>query len=157
MGRAAVQGIRGCGGDGSRARVSGSIRDPVHAPKEQIVTSTKPMNLVGGLTVVLVALAFAAGCGSSGSAPSSAGGSGKAATVGVASSNLGDILVNSAGRTLYLFEKDSGAKSDCNGACAAAWPPLVDTGKATVGSGADAAKLGTTTRSDGALQVTYQG
>jgi len=118
---------------------------------------TKPLNLKGGLAVGLVALFLAAGCGSTSGAQSPTGANGKAATVGVASTNLGDILVNSAGRTLYLFQKDSGTQSACTGACAAAWPPLLDKGKATVGSGADASKLGTTTRSDGTVQVTYQG
>jgi predicted lipoprotein with Yx(FWY)xxD motif len=74
-----------------------------------------------------------------------------------ASPDLGDILVNSTGRTLYLFQKDSGTQSACTGACAAAWPPLLDKGKLTAGSGADASRLGTTTRSDGADQVTYNG
>jgi predicted lipoprotein with Yx(FWY)xxD motif len=58
---------------------------------------------------------------------------------------------------LYLFRGDSGTKSTCFGACAAAWPPLQAAGKPTVGRGADAALLGTTTRSDGEQQVTYNG
>jgi predicted lipoprotein with Yx(FWY)xxD motif len=72
-------------------------------------------------------------------------------------SNLGKILVNSQGRTLYLFQKDSGTTSSCTGACAAAWPPLRANGQPTVGSGANASMVGTTTRSDGNPQVTYNG
>src|SRR3954464_1197211 len=77
------------------------------------------------------------------------------ATVGVASSGLGSILVDSRGRALYLWLADTGAKSTCSGACAAALPPLLTTGTPTAGSGAQASLLGTTKRSDGAEQVTY--
>jgi predicted lipoprotein with Yx(FWY)xxD motif len=78
------------------------------------------------------------------------------ATVVVAQTSLGQILQDAQGRTLYLFKKDTGTTSECNGACAAAWPPL-QANQPTAGSGADAAKLGATTRSDGSKQVTYNG
>jgi predicted lipoprotein with Yx(FWY)xxD motif len=78
-------------------------------------------------------------------------------TVQVRNTRLGKILVNSRGQTLYLFKKDSGKKSKCFGACANAWPPLRANGKPTVGSGAHASMVGTTARSDGARQVTYNG
>ncbi|HEX3540217.1 MAG TPA: hypothetical protein VHT75_07190 [Acidimicrobiales bacterium] len=83
--------------------------------------------------------------------------SGQPATVGVTSTALGQILVNSNGRTLYLFQGDSGTTSNCSGACASAWPPLRVGGAASVGSGANASLLGSTPRSDGAAQVTYNG
>jgi len=70
---------------------------------------------------------------------------------------LGRILVDSTGRTLYLFKADSGAKSACFGACAVAWPPLRTGGKPVSGNGASAALLGSIPRSDGARQVTYDG
>jgi predicted lipoprotein with Yx(FWY)xxD motif len=82
---------------------------------------------------------------------------GRPATVGVRNDNLGTILVNSQGHTLYLFQKDSGTQSACTGACASAWPPLRVNGKPTVGSGADSSLVGTATRSDGKPQVTYNG
>jgi len=65
--------------------------------------------------------------------------------------------VDSQGRTLYLFGKDTGTQSECTGACASAWPPLTAAGKSTVGGGADASLVGSTTRSDGNRQVTYAG
>jgi predicted lipoprotein with Yx(FWY)xxD motif len=83
--------------------------------------------------------------------------SGPPATVKVASGGLGNILVDSQGRTLYLFLKDAGTTSACTGACATAWPPLRDMGTPTAGSGADASMLGTAPRPDGAAQVTYNG
>ena len=70
---------------------------------------------------------------------------------------LGNILVDSQGRTLYLFTRDSGTMSECSGACAVNWPPLRATGKPTIGSGADASLVSTTSRSGGAKQVTYNG
>ena len=71
--------------------------------------------------------------------------------------SLGKILVDSQGRTLYLFQADKGTKSACTGACAVAWPPVRASGKPVAGSGITASKLGTTARSDGKPQVTYNG
>ena len=71
--------------------------------------------------------------------------------------SLGKVLVDSSGRTLYLFGKDRGGRSACSGACAQNWPPAVVSGKPTAGNGVKASKLGTTTRSDGKRQVTYNG
>jgi predicted lipoprotein with Yx(FWY)xxD motif len=105
----------------------------------------------------LVALAVA-GCGggsnSSASADPTTHGS---ATVDVANTSLGKILVDSKGRTLYLFKKDSGTKSTCFAACAANWPPLRVTSKPTVSKGLTASRAATTKRSDGKPEVTYNG
>ena len=82
--------------------------------------------------------------------------SGKAATgpvVSASSTSLGRILVDTRGRTLYLFDNDKNGKSACAGKCATFWPPLI--GKAHAGTGAKASLLGTTRRADGRLQVTY--
>ena len=81
----------------------------------------------------------------------------RSTTVKVARTNLGRILVNSSGRTLYLFKKDTGRKSTCYGQCAEFWPPLKAGGKPKAGSGARASKIGTTKRRDGTRQVTYNG
>ena len=81
----------------------------------------------------------------------------KGAVVSTAKTSLGRVLVNSNGRTLYLFSRDSGTTSECSGACAVNWPPLRVTGKPTIGSGAKASLIATTTRADGARQVTYNG
>ena len=70
---------------------------------------------------------------------------------------LGRILVDSRGRTLYLFEKDKSRKSLCSGSCATFWPPLLTSGKPWVGAGVKAALLGTIKRVGGARQVTYRG
>ena len=77
------------------------------------------------------------------------------ALVSTAKTSLGRILVNSSGRTLYLFGKDKNGKSSCSGMCASFWPPLITTGKPRAGTGAKASLLGTTKRADGRMQVTY--
>lgn len=76
-------------------------------------------------------------------------------TVATASSAHGQILVDEAGMTLYVFDSDEGSTSTCYDGCAQTWPPLE--GPADAGDGADAALLGTTTRDDGTVQVTYDG
>ena len=82
---------------------------------------------------------------------------GTPATVRVKKTNLGKILVDSKGRTLYLFLADTGTTSTCSDACAANWPPLQVNGTPKVGKGAKASLAGTTQRSDGTSQVTYNG
>jgi predicted lipoprotein with Yx(FWY)xxD motif len=79
----------------------------------------------------------------------------KGAVVSTAKTSLGRIIVNSSGRTLYLFEKDRNGKSACSGQCAVFWPPLITSGKPSVAGGAKASLIGTTRRADGHLQVTY--
>ena len=122
------------------------------------MTRSRPIGLLAAAAVPLVALA-AAGCGSSGgsSTATANASSGSSATVSVANTGLGKILVDSQGKTLYLFKQDSGTKSTCSGGCAAAWPPLRTSGKPTAGGGAKASLLGTIPRSDGKPQVTYNG
>jgi len=80
-----------------------------------------------------------------------------AATLSVGSTGVGKILVGENSRTLYLFEKDKGPTSTCNGACAAAWPPFTSAGKPKAGTGVDTAKLTTSKRSDGKMQLVYAG
>jgi predicted lipoprotein with Yx(FWY)xxD motif len=78
-------------------------------------------------------------------------------TIEVRNTRLGKILVDSHGRTLYLFKKDPRGKSACSGECAKFWPPLRVGGRPTAGRGISAAKVGTISRSDGTRQVTYNG
>ena len=121
------------------------------------------------LAVPMAAVAvIAAGCGGGGAG----GGSGSAyggtskpaaaktaggAALAMRTTELGPTLVDSQGRTLYLFEKDKTTASACNGACASVWPPLTTNGRPQAQAGISAAKLGTTKRTDGKLEVTYGG
>ena len=127
----------------------------------------RPITLLAGAAVPVTALAVAAfgGGGASAATLSAVAASSPPATISAAKrtvnvrrTGLGKILVDSRGRTLYLFKKDSRGKSRCSGACAIAWPPLLRaSGKPTVGRGARASKVGTIKRSDGRRQVTYNG
>jgi predicted lipoprotein with Yx(FWY)xxD motif len=90
------------------------------------------------------------------SAPASSGGG--TGVVSVADNpKLGSILVDSKGNTLYYFLKDKNGKSSCYGACAGVWPPYTTSGSPKGEKGAQASKLGTTKRTDGSTEVTYNG
>jgi predicted lipoprotein with Yx(FWY)xxD motif len=78
-------------------------------------------------------------------------------SVDISKSAFGRILVDSKGRTLYDFPPDTHGASTCYGACAALWPPLTTVGKPHAGAGVSASLLGTTKRTDGKLEVTYNG
>jgi predicted lipoprotein with Yx(FWY)xxD motif len=119
---------------------------------------TRRISFLGAAAVLLLIALAVAGCGGGSDTATPTTSSGSAATIGVANEgDLGKILVDSQGRTLYLFQKDSGTKSACTGACAVDWPPLRTGGKPTEGDGADASLVGTTSRPDGKRQVTYNG
>jgi len=77
------------------------------------------------------------------------------ATIVVASTDLGDILQDSDGRTLYLFNPDAQGDPTCYDDCASSWPAFVE--EVGAGDGVDASMLSTATRTDGAVQVTYNG
>lgn len=79
------------------------------------------------------------------------------ATVSLRKTKLGPVLVNSRAHTLYLFAKDRNGRSSCAGSCARFWPPVLSQGKPSGGPGINASLLRTTRRSNGSLQVTYNG
>ena len=80
------------------------------------------------------------------------------ATINVADvGTYGSVLVNGDGMPLYVFSMDTGGTSACTGNCTADWMPLASQGSPTAGDGVDATKLGTITRDDGSMQVTYNG
>jgi predicted lipoprotein with Yx(FWY)xxD motif len=131
---------------------------------------TKRLSPLAAATAVALSAMAIAACGSgssskqtttgasvpgASSAPSST--SASSGTVDLAKRSLGPILIDSQGRTLYLWQADTGAKSTCTGACASAWPPLLTTGTPTAGSGVSSSLLGTTKRANGSEQVTYSG
>lgn len=70
---------------------------------------------------------------------------------------LGQILVDSAGKTVYLFVADKSTASTCYTSCAQLWPPVLTTGAPVAGTGVQASLLGTTTRTDGTTEITYAG
>lgn len=71
---------------------------------------------------------------------------------------LGSFLQDENGMTLYMYTKDTPNTSTCyDDTCTASWLPLLTTGDPVALDGIDASKLGTTTRTDGSMQVTYFG
>ena len=84
-----------------------------------------------------------------------------AATVKVAQSDSnGPILVDGDGFALYVFMSDTqnGTSSACTDEeCTTEWPPLTTTAAPVAGEGATQDLLGTITRDDGTMQVTYNG
>jgi predicted lipoprotein with Yx(FWY)xxD motif len=115
----------------------------LRTPRFALVTSAAALVAVAALAFLLLHPMGGDAAGSSG--PS----------VSTASTSLGRILVNSGGRTLYMFSKDKNDKSACAGMCAKFWPPLIAAGKPRALAGARASLLGTTKRADGRMQVTY--
>src|SRR5712691_12139867 len=103
----------------------------------------------------MVASVLVAGCGSS--SPSTSPAATGTAIAVATNSKLGQILVDGKGITVYLFVKDTGQSSTCYTSCAQVWPPVLTSGPPQAGTGATASLLGTTTRTDGKLEVTYAG
>ena len=117
------------------------------------------MPLSRSLTAAALTAAAAASLALPGGAPAHgvAAAVAPSASLGVAPSSLGRILVDSHGKTLYLWAHDKGHTSTCNGQCAKYWPPLVTSAKPKASAGARGALLGTSRRADGRTQVTYDG
>ena len=78
------------------------------------------------------------------------------ARLGVVDSPFGRVVADRHGEALYLFDRERNGKSECYGACAKAWPPLLTEGRPAA-AGAKGDLLGTTRRADGKVQVTYAG
>ena len=103
---------------------------------------------LSGLGLVLLVVA-AAGAGAP--AATSSGG-----TVALKTGKVGNVtvLTTAKGLTVYTFAADSPGKSNCYGDCAAYWPPVTGSPSAAPGI---PGTFGTTTRTDGTKQVTWNG
>jgi predicted lipoprotein with Yx(FWY)xxD motif len=109
------------------------------------------------LTLALVALVAVAGSFAS-SPVARAGQKASSATLTIRSTRFGRILFDGRGRALYAFTRDRrGGRSQCYGACAAAWPVYFAKGKPVAGKGVRQSLVGMTRRRDGRLQITYDG
>lgn len=112
-----------------------------------------PLRIASGALVAAAVLVAAPASGLAGALHAT-----KAATVQTKKvKKLGTILVNSKGRTLYMFVPDHRKKVTCKGQCAAVWPPLkVKKGqKPTAGGAAKQSLLGTDANPGGGKVVTY--
>ncbi|TCO44301.1 putative lipoprotein with Yx(FWY)xxD motif [Kribbella antiqua] len=98
---------------------------------------------------------YGGGSSSSSSSASQAGGAAKLATAEI--SGLGKVVVDGNGKTVYVFDKDTSGKSNCEGDCLAKWP-AVAAGEGTPQlDGVDASLVSTVTRSDGSKQLALGG
>jgi predicted lipoprotein with Yx(FWY)xxD motif len=77
--------------------------------------------------------------------------------VKAADSQYGQVLFDGDDQAIYYFGKEKSTTSECYGACAEAWPPVLTEGQPRAAGAVDAAKLGTSRRDDGSTQVTYAG
>ncbi len=127
-------------------------------------TSPRPRLALGGL--LLGSLLIVAACSSGGSsAPTDTPAASPAASAAagpevtsVSNASLGDYLAGDNGLTLYILTTDTAGTSTCTGTCAATWPPfIVSAGETPIAGAGVTGALGTITRSDGTMQVTYMG
>lgn len=122
--------------------------------------------LILGLAAVTLSIVGLAGCASNGPAgetPASPGSSesdtpASDAELAIADTSLGDIVVDSDGMTVYIFDRDTAdsGKSSCSGECLAAWPPVSTTNEEPTVDGVTG-DVSTITRDDGSLQITLNG
>ncbi len=143
------------------------------------MTDTRPTRrrssarILAGAALAGVATLTVAACGSSpassstktptspSASPAPGGGSAAAYTVATATvGQVGTVLVNGEGRTLYLLDSEKGGKLTCtetNG-CTKVWPDteLPDgVTKAVSGSGVNSTLVSTVKSPDGKLYLTY--
>ncbi|MFI6034810.1 SCO0930 family lipoprotein [Streptomyces sp. NPDC051315] len=135
----------------------------------QNVGATAPAGGIAGVGSGIGGVGAGTGTGTSPSASAPAGTGGVGAGTGTgtgtagelsvsANAELGKVLIDSNGMTLYRFDSDTQEppKSNCDGDCATTWPP-VPADDATAGDGIDKSLLGEVTRSDGTKQLTVDG
>ncbi len=70
---------------------------------------------------------------------------------------FGSFLTDDAGRTVYIFTKDSKDTTVCYDKCEQSWPPLISLGQPTLKDGVDSSLIGSVQRKDGTMQLTLKG
>ena len=119
--------------------------------KRLLLPVMAPVMIAGVIALVI-------GSASAGAHTASRAHGAKAATIQLKKvGDLGKVLVNGHGQTLYLFEKDKHGKSACYGQCAKFWPPPLTHGGPVARGGAKQLLLRTTRRANDSQQVTYAG
>lgn len=119
--------------------------------------TTRPSGPLAAIAIASLTLVLA-GCGSGtddGSAQPGAAANGRDA--GTGTTDVGTVLVDRAGRTMYAFAADSEGKPTCTGSCATSWPPVQAGSGAPTHTGDVTATLGTSQRPDGSTQLTVDG
>ena len=130
------------------------------------------LRIATGLFAIALAAALA-GCSSGGggstpgygttdtdepAASSDAGSAASGAALATADSDLGEIVVDGEGMTVYMFDSDTqgGDASTCEGQCAANWPAVTTESDAPDVEGVTG-EVGTITGVDGSTQLTLNG
>jgi predicted lipoprotein with Yx(FWY)xxD motif len=152
--------IAGCGGGGSSSSATTSGGGGSEESTSETASSSSGGGRYGSGESEASSATEEGGEAKSAAAGSgeTAGGGGTAMAIKVAPvGDLGKVLVDAEGMTVYDFHKDKGSTSSCYGACEQGWPPVLTNGEPKAMSGAQASMLGTTKRKDGSLQVTYNG
>lgn len=83
--------------------------------------------------------------------------SAKGTVITTGQSEFGTMLFNEKKQAIYIWELEESSKAECYGNCAEAWPPVLTEGDPQATGEVDSNLLGTTKRSDGTTQVTYNG
>ena len=141
----------------TRKRLS-SLQALKHRPRMLLAV---PAVIAGAVIMAACSSSPGSGVGPYGpaapSAPTATAPAAGGAGLMVRHTSLGTILTDGQGFTVYAFEADKGTRSQCSGACAAAWPPVTTATAAITVTGAAKSLAGETTRPGGARQLTYAG
>ncbi len=118
------------------------------------------------LSISLIAVVALAACSSDSkstssttkatTAPASSGSTGKAVVVAATVPNVGKVVVDDQGRTVYTLTDSAGKAVACTGACLSAWPPVMIAASETA-TGSGGAKDVATVAVSGGDQVTING
>jgi predicted lipoprotein with Yx(FWY)xxD motif len=119
--------------------------DPTTTTGDDVVSTTVDSGQAGPTTTTTAA-------GDDGTPTTAAG---VAGGVDVSDTDLGQILVDPEGFTVYIFTNDGEGPSTCYDACAELWPPVP--GGTAISPSLDQSIFGTTTRDDGSEQLTVNG
>lgn len=130
------------------------------------MSATGARRVVIGLTALVCVIGLTA-CGSesdaakgtTGATSSSSpdpGAAGSGVTITMGSTDLGDVMVDGEGNTLYVFTPDGTGKPTCTTSCADAWPPLITKGEPSV-EGIGSGVISTVETADGSTQATASG
>jgi predicted lipoprotein with Yx(FWY)xxD motif len=126
--------------------------DPEPAAEEPVTTASATVDMTDAPTASPTASATDEPTPSPTAEPTAPG-----TRIVVSDSEFGQMLFDSTGQAIYLFDVETTSKPECYDACAEAWPPVLTTGDPVAGRGVEDPLLATTERTDGTVQVTYNG
>lgn len=81
----------------------------------------------------------------------------KGTVITTGDSEFGSMLFDDKGQAIYIWEVENSTTAKCYGDCAKEWPPVLTNGAPIASASVNSGLLGTTKRTDGTTQVTYNG